>query len=69
LPLTAAGNEAYLCVGNMKLTRGELAFGRVRDSAFSIFLTLGAGNLSETDQGPLAQKAEKIARQIAGSLF
>jgi hypothetical protein len=31
----------------MKLTRGELAFGRVRDSAFSIFLTLGAGNLSE----------------------
>lgn len=68
-PLKGVGNEALLCVSNTKTSRGELVVGRVRDNIFTVAISVGSGDDSASTQNALAEKAESIAKQVAGSLF
>ena len=68
-PLKAIGNEAILCISNTKASSGQLIVGRVRNNVFAVTISTGTGNISKVIQDTLAQRAEEIARQVAGSLF
>ena len=68
-PLKGVGNEALLCVSNTRTSRGELVVGRVRDNIFTVAISIGSGEDSESNRAALSEKAELIAKQVAGSLF
>jgi len=68
LPLKGVGNEAISCVGNAELSHSELVVGRVRDNIFTVAISVGTGNDPSTLDA-IKEKAEGIARQVAGSLF
>ena len=68
-PLKAIGNEAILCISNTKTSRGQLIVGRVRNNVFTVTVSTSTGNISKVTQDTLAQRAEEVARQVAGSLF
>jgi hypothetical protein len=68
-PLKAVGNEAVLCVSNTGISSGELVVGRVRDKIFTVSISTSIGNDSETSRDILVEKAEEIAKQVAGALF
>jgi hypothetical protein len=64
--LKGVGNEAVLCASDTKAAHGELVVGRVRDRIFTVAISTATGDYSEA---ALAEKAEAIARQVAGALF
>jgi hypothetical protein len=68
-PLKAVGNEAVLCISNTRTSRGELVVGRVRGNIFTVAISTGTGNDSQATRDMLAEKAEQIAKQVAGALF
>lgn len=68
-PLKAVGNEAVICISNTKTSRGELVVGRVRGNIFTVAISTGTGNDSQATRDMLAEKAERIAKQVAGALF
>jgi hypothetical protein len=68
-PLKALGNEAALCVSNAGLSRGELVVGRVRNNIFMVTISTRTADAAEAVQNNLAEKAQVIAKQVAGSLF
>jgi hypothetical protein len=68
-PLKAVGNEAVLCISNTKTFLGELVVGRVRGNIFTVTISTGTGNDSQATRDILAEKAEQIAKQVAGALF
>jgi hypothetical protein len=65
--LKAIGNEAVLCALDTESSRGEQVVGRVRNRIFTV--AISTGRLSEVTRDFLAEKAEEIAKQVAGSLF
>ena len=69
LPLKGVGNEAILCASNTEKSSGELVVGRVRDNIFTVAIFGGAGNDPAAAKDALADKAEEIAKQVAGILF
>lgn len=68
-PLKAVGNEAVLCGADTKTSRGELVVGRVRDNLFTVTISTGTGDDSGATRDTLVEKAEAIAKQVAGALF
>jgi len=69
LPLKGVGNEAVLCVSNTDKSSGELVVGRVRDNIFTVAIYSSTGNDPAATKDALADKAEEIAKQVAGILF
>jgi hypothetical protein len=65
--LKAIGNEAVLCALDTESSRGEQVVGRVRNRIFTV--AISTGRLSEVTRDFLAEKAEEIAKQVAGALF
>jgi hypothetical protein len=65
--LKAVGNEAVLCASDSESSRGEQVVGRVRNRIFTV--AISTGRASEVTRDLLAEKAEEIAKQVAGALF
>jgi hypothetical protein len=65
--LKAVGNEAVLCAIDTESSRGEQVAGRVRNRIFTV--AISTGRASEVTRDFLAEKAEEIAKQVAGALF
>jgi hypothetical protein len=66
-PVRAIGNEAVVC-GATAAVRGGVAeqvVGRVRERAFVVSISAGAG----TDQATLRETTLRVAEQVAGFLF
>jgi hypothetical protein len=65
-PVRAIGNEAEVC-GMMAAGHGvaEQVVGRVRERAFVVSISAGAG----TDQATLRETTLRVAEQVAGFLF
>lgn len=68
-PLKGVGNEAFLCMSNTDKLSGELVVGRVRDNIFTVAIYSNTGNDAAAMKDALADKAEEIAKQVAGILF
>jgi hypothetical protein len=68
-PLKGVGNEAVLCAIDAEGVRGEQVVGRVRDRTFTVVISTSSGQGSETKPDPLAERAEAIAKAVAGALF
>jgi hypothetical protein len=69
LPLRGVGNEAILCASDTDKSNGELVVGRVRDNIFTVAIYAGTANDPAMTKDALADKAEEIAKQVAGILF
>lgn len=69
LSLKGVGNEALICVSNVHKSNGELVVGRVRDQIFTVSISDGSGNDPAFTQEALEDKAQEIARMVAGILF
>ncbi len=69
LALKGVGNEAILCASDTDKSSGESVVGRVRDNIFTVTITTGRGDESQAVRDALADKAEEIAKQVAGILF
>ena len=69
LPLKGVGNEAILCASDAAKSSGEMVVGRVRDNIFTVVIDAGAGDNPAATKDDLADKAEEIAKQVAGILF
>jgi len=69
VPLKGVGNEAVLCVCDTDNLKGELVVGRVRDNIFSVAIYSSTGDDPAATKDALADKAEEIAKQVAGILF
>jgi hypothetical protein len=69
LPLKGVGNEAILCVSDTDKSNGELVVGRVRDNIFTVAITADSGNNPAATKDDLEDKAQEIAKQVAGVLF
>ncbi len=67
--LKGVGNEAVQCASDTKAAHGELVVGRVRDRIFTVAISTATGENSETARATLSERAEAIARQVAGALF
>jgi hypothetical protein len=65
--LRAVGNEAVLCASDTESSLGEQVVGRVRNRIFTV--AISTGKHSEATRDLLAEKAEEIAKQVAGALF
>jgi hypothetical protein len=66
-PVRAIGNEAVVCGMKATATGGvaEQVVGRVRERAFVVSISSGAG----TDQATLRETTLRVAEQVAGFLF
>ena len=67
LPVRAIGNEAVVC-GMTATARGGVAqqvVSRVRERAFVVSISAGAG----TDQATLRETTLRVAEMVAGFLF
>ena len=69
LPLKGVGNEAILCASDTAKSSGELVVGRVRDNIFTIAINAGSGDNPAATKDDLEDKAQEIAKQVAGILF
>lgn len=69
VPLKALGTGAVHCVTNQKALPGELVVGRVRNNIFTVAMSTQPAGPPESTRDSLAEKAQVIAEQIAGSLF
>jgi hypothetical protein len=69
LPLKGVGNEAILCVSDTDKSNGELVVGRVRDNIFTVAIGADSGNNPAATKDDLEDKAQEIAKQVAGILF
>jgi hypothetical protein len=69
LALKGVGNEAILCASDVNKSTGELVVGRVRDNIFTVTIIAGAGNDPAITNDDLVDKAQEIAKQVAGILF
>jgi hypothetical protein len=69
LLLKGVGNEAILCASDTAKWSGELVVGRVRDNIFTVVINAGSGDNPATTKDDLENKAEEIAKQVAGILF
>jgi hypothetical protein len=69
MPLKGVGNEAVLCPIDRGESRGEQVVGRVRDRMFTVVISDGSGKGLEAKSDPLAEKAESVAKAVAGALF
>jgi hypothetical protein len=67
LPVRAIGNEAVVCGMTATARRGiaEQVIGRVRERAFVVSISSGAG----TDQATLRETTLRVAEQVVGFLF
>jgi hypothetical protein len=68
-PLKGVGNEAVLCAIDTEGSRGEQVVGRVRDRTFTVVISAGPEKDPDAKPDPLAEKAEAIAKAVAGALF
>ena len=68
-PVRAIGNEAVVCgmtgAATVRGGVGEQVVGRVRERAFVVSISAGAG----TDQATLRETTLRVAEQVAGFLF
>jgi hypothetical protein len=69
LPLKGVGNEAILCASDTVKWNGELVVGRVRDNIFTVVINAGSGDNPPATKDDLEDKAQEIAKQVAGILF
>jgi hypothetical protein len=69
LPLRGVGNEAILCASDTDKSSGELVVGRVRDNIFTVAIYAGTANDPAMTKDALADRAQEIAKQVAGILF
>ncbi|MEI9969497.1 MAG: hypothetical protein WDM87_13070 [Terracidiphilus sp.] len=69
LPLKGVGNEAILCASDTAKSSGELVVGRVRDNIFTVAINAGTGDNPAATKDDLEDKAQEIAKQVAGILF
>ena len=69
VPLKGVGNEAILCASDTAKWSGELVVGRVRDNIFTIVINAGSGDNPAATKDDLEDKAQEIAKQVAGILF
>ncbi len=69
LPVKGVGNEAIMCASDSAKSNGELVVGRVRDNIFTVVINAGAGDNPAAAKDDLEDKAQEIAKQVAGILF
>jgi hypothetical protein len=69
LPLKGVGNEAILCAADTAKSSGELVVGRVRDNIFTVVINAGTGDKPVAAKDDLEDRAQEIAKQVAGILF
>lgn len=69
MPLKGVGNEAIQCASDVKKANGELVVGRVRDNIFAVTVSARAGDNPAVTKDDLEDKAQEIAKQVAGILF
>jgi hypothetical protein len=69
LPLKGVGNEAILCINDSNKSSGELVVGRVRDNIFTVAISADSGDNPAATKDDLEDKAQEIAKQVAGILF
>jgi hypothetical protein len=69
LPLKGVGNEAILCASDTAKWNGELVVGRVRDNIFTVVINDATGDNPAATKDDLEDKAQEIAKMVAGILF
>jgi hypothetical protein len=69
MPLKGVGNEAILCASDTAKWSGELVVGRVRDNIFTVAINAGSGDNPAATKDDLVDRAQEIAKQVAGILF
>jgi hypothetical protein len=69
LPLKGVGNETILCASDSAKSSGELVVGRVRDNIFTVVINDATVDNPAATKDDLEDKAEEIAKQVAGILF
>jgi hypothetical protein len=68
-PLRGVGNEAILCASDTAKSSGELVVGRVRDNIFTVVINASMGDNPAATKDDLEDRAQEIAKQVAGILF
>jgi hypothetical protein len=67
--LKGVGNEAILCASDTAKWSGELVVGRVRDNIFTVAINASSGDNPAATKDDLEDRAQEIAKQVAGILF